>query len=309
MIRHLLRGIALTLLVASATLAQTASDETAIRSIVQDEIAAWNKGDAVAYSRHFAADGTFTNIIGQFFTGYEAFLKQHQVIFEGRFKQTTLQQDIVSLKFVRPDVAVVEVLTSVTGVVAGQLAPGTSGDPKGRLRTRLLQVVVKQGEEWKVVAYHNVDVKPGIPVAASLSGACSGCCANTRGSPGGDAGARHRLLWRGFGAVGKVHGPDVHDGPAGRIVHRREPNDPRICGPRRRGRTSRAPANRTSNEATSCSRAFSAAACGFWKCGPGDGYVDRADVTSDHGEAVECASACSRKRVRLPFLAPNPSAE
>jgi uncharacterized protein (TIGR02246 family) len=144
--------------------AQAPSDETAIRRIVEDEIAAWNKGDAVAYSRHFAADGTFTNITGQFFAGYDAFLKQHEVIFEGRFKETTLQQDIVSLKFVRPDVAVVEVLTAVAGVVGARLAPGTAGDAAGRLRTRLLQVVVKQGEEWKVVAYHNVDVKPGIPV-------------------------------------------------------------------------------------------------------------------------------------------------
>ncbi len=144
--------------------AQTASDETAIRSIIQDEIVAWNQGDAAAYSRHFAADGTFTNIVGQFVTGYDAFLKQHAVIFEGRFKQTRLQQDIVSLRFVRPDVAVVEVLTAVTGVPAAELAPGTGGDAKARLRTRLLQVVVRQGEEWKVVAYHNVDVKPGVPL-------------------------------------------------------------------------------------------------------------------------------------------------
>jgi hypothetical protein len=86
------------------------------------------------------------------------------VIFAGRFKQTKLQQDIVSLKFVRPDVAVLETLTSVTGVVSAQLAQGTGADAAGRLRTRLLQVVAKQGEEWKVVAYHNVDVKPGIPV-------------------------------------------------------------------------------------------------------------------------------------------------
>ena len=158
-----LLGLAIALLAIQLD-AQTASDETAIRSIVQDEIAAWNQGDAVAYSRHFAAEGTFTNIRGQFFTGYDAFLKQHQVIFEGRFKGTKLQQDIVSLKFVQPDVAVVEVLTSVAGVDAAQLAPGTSGDATGRLRTRLLQVVVKQGEEWKVVAYHNVDVKPGVPL-------------------------------------------------------------------------------------------------------------------------------------------------
>ena len=156
-------GLAIGLL-ATQLGAQTASEEPAIRRIVQDEIAAWNQGDAVAYSRHFATDGTFTNITGQFFTGYDAFLKQHEVIFEGRFKQTKLQQDIVSLKFVRPDVAVVEVLTSVAGVVAGQLAQGTAGDATGRLRTRLLQVVVKQGGEWKVVAYHNVDVKPGIPL-------------------------------------------------------------------------------------------------------------------------------------------------
>ena len=173
MIRHLMCGMALTLLVASASFAQTAPDETAVRSIIQDEIAAWNQGDAVAYSRHFAADGTFTNITGQFFSGYDAFLKQHQVIFEGRFKQTTLQQDIVSLKFVRPDVAVVEVLTAVAGVVSGQLAQGTNADASGRLRTRLLQVVAKQAGEWKVVAYHNVDVKPGIPLAASLAAPAS----------------------------------------------------------------------------------------------------------------------------------------
>jgi len=156
-------GLAIGLL-ATQLNAQTTADEAAIRRIVRDEIVAWNQGDAVAYSRHFAVDGTFTNIQGQFFTGYDAFLKQHVVIFEGRFKQTRLQQDIVSLKFLRPDVAVVEVLTAVAGMAAAQLASGTGGDATGRLRTRLLQVVVKQGEEWKVVAYHNVDVKPGIPL-------------------------------------------------------------------------------------------------------------------------------------------------
>ncbi len=139
------------------------ADEIAIRKIVQDEVAAWNQGDAAAYSRQFAADGTFTNIRGQFFVGYEAFLKQHEVIFQGIFRKTTLQHDIVSLKFIGPDVAVVDVLTSVTGMA--ETAPGIATDSKGRLRTRLLQVVARRGAEWKIVVYHNVDVKPGIPVA------------------------------------------------------------------------------------------------------------------------------------------------
>jgi uncharacterized protein (TIGR02246 family) len=142
--------------------AQTSPDEAVIRNIIKDETDTWNKGDAVGYSRHFAAAGTFTNIRGQFFSGYPAFLKQHEAIFEGIFKNTILKQDVVSLKFIRPDVAIIETLTSVAGVA--QSPPGVAKDDKGRMRTRLLQVVAKEGGVWKIVSYHNVDVKPGTPV-------------------------------------------------------------------------------------------------------------------------------------------------
>jgi len=143
-------------------LSQASCDETAIRDTIQEEIAAWNSGDAAAYSRHFAPDGTCTNIRGQFFTGHQAFLERHEYLFKGPFQGSTAKQDVVSLKFVRPDVAVVEVLTSVTGI--RQLSPGTHTDEKGPLRTRLLQVMVKDGGEWKIVAYHNTDIKPDVPV-------------------------------------------------------------------------------------------------------------------------------------------------
>jgi hypothetical protein len=56
---------------------QPSSDEIAIRNIIQEEITAWNAGDAAAYSRHFSEDGTFTNIRGQFFTGRQAFIDRH----------------------------------------------------------------------------------------------------------------------------------------------------------------------------------------------------------------------------------------
>ena len=142
--------------------AQPLSDETAIRNIIEDENATWNNGDPVGYSRHFAEAGTFTNIRGQFFTGHAAFFKQHEVIFEGIFKNTTVSQDIVSLKFIRPDIAIVETLTAVVGIAQG--VPGVTRDDKGRLRTRLLQVLAKENGVWKIVSYHNVDVKPGIPI-------------------------------------------------------------------------------------------------------------------------------------------------
>jgi uncharacterized protein (TIGR02246 family) len=152
-------AIALTAIIAS--MPQPSLDEIAVRNIIQEEITAWNAGDAAAYSRHFSEDGTFTNIRGQFFTGRQAFIERHDYIFKGQFHGSTLKQDIVSLKFVRPDVAVVEVLTSVTGFQ--KLSPGTNADDKGRLRTRLLQVIVKDKGEWKIAAYHNTDVKSDVP--------------------------------------------------------------------------------------------------------------------------------------------------
>ncbi len=152
------------MLVATMLGAQSVPDETEIREIIQEEVATWNKGDAEAYSRHFATDGTFTNILGMFFTGHETFRDRHEEIFKGMFRGTVLRQDIVSVKFVRVDVAVVETLTWVSGFSKSGPPPGTHTDAKGRLRTRLLQVLVRDGSEWKIASYHNVDVKPGTSV-------------------------------------------------------------------------------------------------------------------------------------------------
>jgi uncharacterized protein (TIGR02246 family) len=149
-------------LAATAAGAQTIDDETALRQIIQEEAMAWTRGDATAYSLHFADDGAFTNILGEFSTGHDVFLKHHEFLFQGPYRGTTLHHDIVSLKFPRPDVAVVDVLTSVTGFQ--KLAPGLATDAKGRLRTRLLQVLVKDKGQWKIITYHNVDVKAQTPV-------------------------------------------------------------------------------------------------------------------------------------------------
>ena len=144
--------------------AQSISDTTAIQNILQEEIISWNKGDAETYSRHFAADGTFTNILGLFFTGHKEFLVGHEQIFKGVFIGTELKQNVVSLKFVHPDVAIVETLTWISGFSKDGPPKGTNLDEKGRLRTRLLQVMVRNGDGWKIAVYHNVDIKSGAPV-------------------------------------------------------------------------------------------------------------------------------------------------
>jgi len=155
----------LIILFATTIHAQGISDSAAIQNILQEEVVSWNKGDAETYSRHFAEDGTFTNILGFFFIGHKDFLLRHEQIFKGVFRGTVLQQNMVSLKFVYPDIAIVETLTWITGFSKDGPPKGTYTDEKGRLRTGLLQVMVRMGHNWEIVVYHNVDIKPGIAAA------------------------------------------------------------------------------------------------------------------------------------------------
>ena len=154
-------AIAILLLAGVIAAAQSKPDEDAVRRILDDEINTWNQGDTDGYSRHFATDGTFTNVMGMFLTGQKAFRDRHEIIFKGPFRGTKLQLRVVSLRFLTADVAICETLTWVSDFKSG--APsGLHLDSKGRLRTRLLQVMAKHSGEWQIVVYHNVDIKPDV---------------------------------------------------------------------------------------------------------------------------------------------------
>ena len=68
------------------------------------------------------------------------------------------REDIVSIKLVLPDVAIADSLQTKTGYQ--KLLPSTSADAKGRLRTRPLQVMVKDAD-GEIATCHSVDVKAG----------------------------------------------------------------------------------------------------------------------------------------------------
>ena len=142
--------------------AQTSTDEKTIRDMLNQEVSTWNAGDAVGYSQHFTDDCTFTNIRGMFFKGQKAFEQRHAEIFHGEFRGTVLKQEVVSIKFLRSDVAVVETLTTVSNF-PGPVPPGVHADENGAIHTRLLQIFVKSEGVWKIATYHNVDLKIAPP--------------------------------------------------------------------------------------------------------------------------------------------------
>jgi uncharacterized protein (TIGR02246 family) len=69
---------------------------------------AWARGDAGAFASRFATDGTFTNVLGMFFHGRDAFRERHDAVFKTVFKGSTLTLRIATLRFITPDVAIAD---------------------------------------------------------------------------------------------------------------------------------------------------------------------------------------------------------
>lgn len=134
-------------------------DEAAIRKLIEKEVAAWNAGDAKAYASHFAEGGTFTNLYGMFFEGRQEFEARHAEIFSTFFKGSTRKVSIRKLRFVTPEVAIVDLEAEVRNV---RNMPGVTLPEDGVLRIRPLLVFAKRNGAWWIETYHNVQVKaPG----------------------------------------------------------------------------------------------------------------------------------------------------
>jgi hypothetical protein len=67
--------LAIVVLPMANALAQDATSEAAIRSIVAEQVVAWNAGDGTRYANHLAPDASFTNLFGMVTYGAPAFAR------------------------------------------------------------------------------------------------------------------------------------------------------------------------------------------------------------------------------------------
>jgi uncharacterized protein (TIGR02246 family) len=119
-----------------------AADDTEIQRLIGELTDAWKRGDAKAYGARFLSDATFTNVNGEFYVGREAFDRRHAEVFGGVFRYTALAMTINKLRFIRPDVAIADIDTEVSG---SRLRPqGVAVGPDGVLRSRLLMALVNE---------------------------------------------------------------------------------------------------------------------------------------------------------------------
>ena len=86
-----------------------------IEALIAEQVDAWNRGDAAGFAARTLPDVVFTNIVGMFSVGRAPFVAQHQHIFSTIYRGSRLEQTIVQITLVRPDIAIVDTLTTLRG--------------------------------------------------------------------------------------------------------------------------------------------------------------------------------------------------
>ncbi len=131
------------------------AERRAILELGQDLQDAWNRGDAAGYASLFTDDADFVAWNGSHGRGRQAIEDAHRRLFDGPLagsRMVLIDDDAESaspesLRFVRPDVAIMVISGVVT--LAGQSA--TSPDHES-VQTFVL---IKNGDRWRVAAFHN----------------------------------------------------------------------------------------------------------------------------------------------------------
>lgn len=144
-------------IISISAFAQSSNKEDKIRQVLKEQENAWNKGDAKEYVQSFMNEGIFTIITGATFHTHSALEERVAFIFSTIFRNSTYNRKINQIKFISDNAAIVELETEITNYKG--LPPGVKASEDQILRTSMLQVFVKENDEWKVAAFHNVDVK------------------------------------------------------------------------------------------------------------------------------------------------------
>lgn len=133
--------------------------KTVAHGMIAAEDAAWRRGDAAAFAEHALYDIVFTNVVGSFAVGKAAFVAQHEKIFAGMYKGSTLRQTVEYVAILTPDAMLVSTYARLEG--AQQSPPGVVM-VEGIIHSRIGQVLVRRDGGWGMASFTNVAVRPGL---------------------------------------------------------------------------------------------------------------------------------------------------
>ena len=140
------------------TKAQTKADEEAVRKLPQAFCDAWAKHDGHELAKIMADDVDFVTVATTYLHGRADFEKFHGRLLSGRFKESTLTPLQTTVRFLRPDIAVVHWSWKIEG------DKNFDGIRRQEPRYGMMTIVAeKRSGTWLVVAAQNTQFIPGLP--------------------------------------------------------------------------------------------------------------------------------------------------
>jgi len=135
------------------------ADEQAIQGILQQIETAWNRYDSISLAAVFAEDANFIHIFGGQLDGRAAIEAAHRHIFETIYRGSHASFTLRSIRFLRPDVAVVFSRAHVKF---------KEGNETREIETRPTLIVAKEQSNWQIVAFQNTRISD-VPAAAQAA--------------------------------------------------------------------------------------------------------------------------------------------
>ena len=129
----------------------SSADEAAIRKVVQQVQDGWNAHDAKTHATAFAPDADYVVVNGVHDKGRETIEKRHTELFTGIYKNSRNVATIKSIRFLRPDVAVVHNEWNLLHDVSD------SETRKGHAMNTM--VLTKEKGKWSIAAYQNTPIR------------------------------------------------------------------------------------------------------------------------------------------------------
>ncbi len=139
---------------AAAARAQSKADEAAVRNIPQAFAAAWAKHDGQQLSLIMSDDVDFVDVGGDWLRGRADFALYHSRLLSSRFRNSIVTPLEISVRFLRPDLAVLHWSWRIDGDRNFDMTPRK---PRFGLFT---MIVAKRKGKWLVVVAQNTNRIP-----------------------------------------------------------------------------------------------------------------------------------------------------
>ena len=129
---------------------KTTRETTAITSVLDELVGAWERHDAEAYGELFTEDATYVTYVGTFYQGRQDIVDSHRTLFTTFLKGTKLADEVLDVRFHGPDVAVVN--------GRGDTSKGTRPHKLTKIQTYTM--IRGSDGRWRIAAFHNTKRKP-----------------------------------------------------------------------------------------------------------------------------------------------------